>query len=143
MNHPVPEKITNWILSASKKCLTADQCVKILSYINDLKAEAACYAEPLFPMDYEDIHDVDMFYLERRYTKEMYLAEGAEWPYEEDYISELEPVLIDVSIDNYGTAVITRECDDQLLDNSEYNKTWRAWDREPCEETMKEAPWDD
>lgn len=143
MNHPAPETIKKWILSAPEKGLTADQSIKILSFINDLEVEAACYASPLFPMDYEDIHDVDMFYLERRYTKEMYLAEGTEWPYEEDYVSDIEPVIIDVAIDNYGTAVIDRECDCFRLDNSEYNKTWRAWDREPCEETMKEAPWDD
>lgn len=139
MNHPAPEAIKKWILSAPEKGLTTDQSIKILSFINDL--EAAQHAA--FPMDHDDIPCFDMCYLERRYTKEMYLAEGAEWPYEEDYISELEPVLIDVSIDNYGTAVITRECDAQFLENSEYNKTWRAWDGEPCEETMKEAPWDD
>ena len=140
---PSPEMIRQWILAAADKRLTSDQCMRIVSYLNTLEVKVAVYEGSPIPLEYDSMLSCDMFYLERRYTKEACLAEGDEWDLEEDEYSIVEPVVVDVAIDHYGTVIITRECDEQMLDNTEYNKTWRAWEEEPDEEDMKEAEWDD
>lgn len=140
---PSPETIRQWVLDSNNVQLSSEQCMQIISHLNTLEAKVAVYEGAPIPLDYDSMLACDMFYLERRYTKEAYLAEDVEWDLEEDAYSDVEPVVVDISIDYYGTIVITRECDELTLNNSEYNKTWRAWSEKPDEDDMKEAEWDD